>query len=262
MKLTDYIYRAFSYISFRLTSVNTLGYGIHSPYLFHIVRDLFYDENAYYCFADIEKQRQKLLTCHKPIYVQDLGTGKSENRLISHIAKTSLASPKEAQLLFRLVNFIHPNTILELGTSLGITTSYLAAAAPTANIITIEGSENIASQARQTLKNTLVSNVQLLQGNIDQLLPQALTDLKKIDFAFIDANHTYQATINYFSSISPLCGKHSVVVLDDIHYSKSMHKAWQEIQSMKSVTSTIDLWHMGIVFFNPQFPKKHYKTRI
>ncbi len=256
------IFRVYAWLKHYFTAINTLGNGVHSPHLYYLVNMLFYDKNTYYCFHDIEKQRKRLNNYHKEIHVTDFGTGKSGNRRISQIARTSLSTPTEAQLLFRLVNHIKPQHIIELGTSLGITTSYIAKAIPQSTIYTLEGSPEIAQEANKTFAKLKLNNIQQIVGNIDKTLDNVLSKLGTIDFAFLDANHTEEATWRYFNLIAQRCTQDSVVVLDDIHYSPDMHKAWQRIQQDKRVSCTMDLYSMGIVFFDKQYLHKHYRLRI
>ncbi|HEY4797685.1 MAG TPA: SAM-dependent methyltransferase, partial [Bacteroidia bacterium] len=123
------------------------AHGIHSPFVFELYNEVICKKNNYYVFDRIEQQRQKLLVSTKSIDVTDLGTGKSGKKNIAGIAGRSLKSKKYGQLLFRLVNRFKPETIVELGTSLGITAAYLASANPKAKIVTIEGCPNISNEA-------------------------------------------------------------------------------------------------------------------
>ncbi len=223
---------------------------------------LFYDENTYYCFQEIEKRRSRLLHTTRPIDVEDFGTGTSSTRYISKIAQTSLAPAKEGQLLFRLVQHLQPTYLIELGTSLGITTSYLAKGAERGKLYTLEGSKQIAAVAHDTLHALRIDNVEIIRGNIDDTLDNVLSQLPRVDFAFLDANHTEDATLLYFNKVIRHCTDQSIVVLDDIHYSRGMHRAWKNIQQHERVSCTMDLYGLGIVFFDKQYLHKHYTLKI
>ncbi len=267
MILQDGIYRARAWLRHCFRARHSKGNGIHSPHLFYIVNMLFYDRNSYYCFHDIENQRARLLRATKTLSVTDYGTGGSKQetvhqRKVSQIAHTSLCSPKEGQLLFRLAEYLKPRNIIELGSSLGISTAYLATATPTATIHTFEGSEAIAAEALKVWENIGISNIRPHIDNIDNSLESALTQLDTIDFAYIDANHTESATLRYFNAIAEYCHEKSVIILDDIYYNRGMGRAWELIKKDKRVTSTIDLFDMGIVFFNKQYWHKHYIVKL
>ncbi len=262
MTVLNAIYRTICYFWHILTAVNTGGYGVHSPSLFYWTRFLLNETYPYYCFQDIENERQRLLRATKKIYVEDFGTGKSEQRTLMNIARTSLMSKKEAQNIFRLVYDAQPNNILELGTNLGITTSYLAKACPKAVITTMEGSQEILKEAEKVWTKLKINNINTITGNIDTTLPQWIKTQKKLDWVIMDANHTEEATMRYYNLIKPLLHEKSIVLIDDIYYSPEMHRAWKKIKTTKEVTSTFNLFDMGILFYNRQYLHKHFKIRI
>lgn len=246
---------------------------MHSPTLFYIVRMVMYDDNAYYAYPKIEQQRKRLLQSTDAVSYTDYGTGarvRGEKaavvtRRVADIARRHLESPSIGQLLFRLVNYLtgvsqEPLTIVELGTSLGITTAYLATPSERNTVQTYEGAEDVADAAMEVWRELEIRNIVPVIGNIDETLKQYKA--KKTDLAFIDANHTYEATLRYFRQLLPSAVQHSIYVIDDIHHSPEMERAWHEIQAMKEVTSTIDCYHVGLVFFNKHYIRKDYRMRI
>lgn len=268
------LYRARSYVRHQLTAWHTGGEGIHSPTLFYIVRMIVYDDNAYYAYPRIEQQRAALLRSTATVQQLDYGTGSdmpqagtpiATLKRVADIARTHLESPKIAQLLYRLVNYLteaerRPLTVLELGTSLGITTAYLASPSPKNTVLTYEGASDVLDEAMAIWRTLGLTNIQPVVGNIDDTLPK--TCPKHIDLAYIDANHTREATMRYFRKLLPAMGSHSIMVFDDIHHSPEMEQAWREIQTFEQVTSTLDLYHVGIVLFNKHYIRKHYRLRI
>lgn len=276
--LSVYLYRIFARVRHVLTAWNTGGEGIHSPYLFYLVRFLFYDRNAYYSWDAIEERRRAMLHAPKPLQVTDYGTGTSGTRLVSDIARTSLGSPREAQLLYRLVNYLaregwesdprRTPLILELGTSLGLTTAYLASPDSRIRVVTFEGSEEIAGLARLNWKKLELKNIDVITGNIDQMLPEYVEHTlynnarARADLIFMDANHTYDATLRYYEILRPLIHRKTIVVLDDIHWSPDMNRAWMELSRRSEVTSSMDLFDLGLLYFDPDYLPKHYRLRL
>ena len=267
------IHRFRSYVRHQLTAWHTGGEGVHSPTLFYLVRMVVCDDNAYYVYPSIEQQRRRLLQSNEVVQQTDYGTGAGSgtdapavfSRRVSDVARTHLESPKVGQLLFRLVNHLsaerkEPLTIVELGTSLGISTAYLAAPARRNIVQTYEGAHEVAEQAMQVWRELKLANIEPIIGNIDDTLVQHLP--KSIDLAYMDANHTYEATMRYFRQLLPKAKQHSIFVIDDIHHSPQMEQAWREIQATEQVTSTIDCFHIGVVLFNKHYIRKHYRMRI
>ena len=295
MKKNVYLYRVSSWLKHQLTARNTGGHGVHSPYLFEWVRMVMSDKNTYYVWDEIEEIRQEMLKDTREMEFVDYGSGgplptspskgRSANmRRVCDIAKGSLARRKEAQLLARLVGWLgrplltSPSrggigdeasedrkglTIVELGTSLGVTTAYLAAMDSRNKVVTYEGCPAVAEVARANWEKLGLSNIACVVGEITvDSLQLAVDSLSGIDVAFIDANHTCEATLTYFNALASRVHEKSVVVVDDIHYNEDMEKAWKAICADERVTTTMDLYRMGLVFFDKHYWRKHYKMRI
>ena len=264
------IHQIAAFIKHFLTAWNTTGEGIHSPYLFRLVRFVMRDENAYYCFADIERRREMLLACEDELEVVDYGSagskeGKHVKRRVCDIAKTHLESATMGQLLFRIVNFIgqeekRPLEILELGTSLGVTTAYLASANSRNRVMTMEGSDAVLKIAQGVWRALRLENIEWKEGNIDDTLYKCAR--ASLDIAYVDANHTYEATKRYVDYLLPRMQEKGVIVIDDIHYSEGMEKAWEELKQDERVTTTMDLYHMGLLFVDPHYLKRHYIIKV
>lgn len=278
MSKSAQIHSICAYLKHFFSSWNTTGEGIHSPYLFELVRFILRDRNAYYCFADIERRRVFLKACNDELDVVDFGSqgskdGKRVRRKVSEIAKNHLERPEVGQLLFRLVNWIgehekRPLEIVELGTSLGVTTAYLASANSRNTVQTYEGSGEVLQVAQGVWRTLRLENIRWIEGDIDQTLLNRDHSLllcnapARVDIAYVDANHTYEATKRYADFLLERLNQKGVLAIDDIHYSEEMERAWQELKLDPRVTSTMDLYHLGLIFVDPHYLKRHYKIRI
>jgi predicted O-methyltransferase YrrM len=249
------------------TAANGKGHGVHSPFVFDFIKNVLRDKKAYYCYNSIEQLRSELLTDNSVIEVEDFGAGstviKSNSRVVKAIAASSLKPRKFAQLLFRMVSYYQPQNIVELGTSLGITTAYLASGNSNAPLYTCEGAKNIAGIAQQNFNHLGLNNTILLQGDFAKTMPVLLESLERVDFAFIDGNHRKEPTLEYFEQLLQKIHSKSILVFDDIHWSAEMEAAWKTIQRHPVVTLSIDLFFIGIVFFDPVFKvKQHFTIRF
>lgn len=240
--------------------------GIHSPFVFDLASKIIKSDEQYYAFNQIEYQRKKLLLSKKEIEVEDFGAGskifKSNKRKVADIAKTSLKPPKQAQLLFKLVNYFKFKNILELGTCLGLSSAYLAKSSKKIDVTTIEGASEISKIASKTFDNLNLKNIRLITGQFDTVIPNLLESNPKYDCIFIDGNHQKQATLKYFQQLLPHIHNDSLMVFDDIYWSKGMTEAWSEIKAHKNATVTIDLFYFGLVFFRKEQPKEHFKIKM
>ena len=258
---------ATKYLQYYLTASNSKGHGIHSPFIFHFITHILNDRQPYDAYEKTERLRNDLLQDHTLLAIEEMGAGSSINktnqRTIASIARNAAKSKKFGQLLYRMVKSYQPKTILELGTSLGITTSYLSFAIPGAKLITLEGAREIAVVARKNFETLQLQNISIIEGNFDNTLAAVVSGLSTVDFAFIDGNHRREPTERYFSQLVPKTGNDSILIFDDIHWSREMEEAWETIKNHSSVRCTIDLFFIGIVFFRREFTEKqHFVIRF
>ena len=273
-------------------------YDVHSPFVFQFVEDVLEDDRLFYVFRDAEILRGELLNSKDSVEVEDFGAGShvsglKKKRKISAIANAALSPAFQCEWLFRIAQFTKPLTVIELGTSLGVSTLYLTEGSPrSAKIRTLEGSSDIAALARRNFdwyydtflkiglqrhnpdmldfnyyeKNVKTdfekNKIQIVVGKFDETLQTTLTELQKLDFAFIDGNHRRQPTLDYFHQCLAHTHTGSVLIFDDIHWSTEMESAWEDIKQHPSVTLTIDLFWCGLVFFRTENREKEHFSLI
>ena len=241
-------------------------HDVHSPFVFELVTKVINQKTKVQAFDEIEKLRKFLLKDQREINAIDFGTAfggpKTYRRTISESTKYSAKPKKYARLLFRIINFYMPQTILELGTSFGISTMYFAAANPDAKIITLEGCPETSGVAKTNFQNSAFSTIEIITGDFNNTLDSVLNKLNKVDFVFFDGNHQKEPTLNYFHKCLEKSHSNSIFIFDDINWSAGMQEAWKEIKNHSKVTTTVDLFVMGIVFFNPELQKQNFKIRF
>jgi predicted O-methyltransferase YrrM len=252
-----------SYLQFLWHSKNE--HAVHSPFVFNLLTKCFYDRKSKPEYAILKEYRNSLLENKNTIEVTDFGAGsrvfKSNTRLISKIAKTAGISPKRAQLLFRIVNYFKPDTILEIGTSLGLATSALSFGNPKASIITLEGCPETAKQAQMQLEKFGYNNVECVVTEFTSYLEICNLKSKICNLIYFDGNHSKKATLEYFELLLPTITNETVWIFDDIHWSAAMEEAWEIIKNHPKVTVSIDTFQWGLVFFRYEQPKQHFIIR-
>ena len=255
------------YIQYYLSASSSKGHAVHSPFVFEFIKFVKNDKQHYTCYTEIEKLRSKLLTDKKIIEVEDFGAGsaviKTNKRAVYKMAQSSLKPKRFAQLLFRIVQHYKPKTIVELGTSFGISSSYLAFGFANTTVYTLEGASSIAAIARKNFATLGLHNVQLLEGDFSKTIPQLFSLIHKVDLAFIDGNHRKKPTLEYFTQLLKFSTPSTILIFDDIHWSREMEEAWEHIKAHEAVTLSIDLFFIGIVFFKKEFKEKqHFSIRF
>jgi predicted O-methyltransferase YrrM len=252
------------YLRYYLRASNGKGHGMHSPFVFDFIQSVLNNNHGYQPPAEIETLRSDLKKDETKLAVTDLGAGSRSStmkeRTVRDIVSRAVKPEKFGKMLFRLAAHYKPATIVELGTSLGITTSYLSFGAPEATVYTLEGVPPIAALASWHFQKLQRNNITQIRGNFDEELPKLLSKLDSVDLAFIDGNHRYEPTRRYFQEILEKASNNSILIFDDIHWSKEMEQVWKEIRQHPRVRCSVDLFFMGFVFFREEFKTVHHHT--
>ncbi|MES2762253.1 MAG: class I SAM-dependent methyltransferase [Bacteroidota bacterium] len=248
------------YINYKLTAYTE--HDLHSPFLYNFYMELIRNEHPFGDFEELKDIRKQLLDDPTIIEVTDLGAGSkkihSNKRSVNQIAKHGIAQQKQAEFLYRLLNKFAPATIVELGTSVGLTSLYLSKALPNSTVYTIEGCPNLFKFSTQLFKRRSAANIVSINGNFNEELPKLLSNLNSLDLLYIDGNHAYQPTMNYFKLALEKKNVNSIFIFDDIYWSEGMQQAWKEICSHKQVRLSLDLFYFGIVFFRTENKEKEH----
>lgn len=254
------LYQLTSYFKYWLNAVDK--HSLQAPFIYELYTTVIKTDTMTHEFEAIEGIRDKYKRSSESIPVVDFGAGSKvsngHTRKIKDIASRGLTQKKYSELLYRLCKFLDAKNIVELGTSLGINTLYLAASNKNVAVSTFEGSPSLCEIAKDTFEQAYTNNIRIVEGNIDDNLQAFIDNSPPIDIAFIDANHRYAPTVSYFNTMLTKLHDQSCLIFDDIHWSEEMDKAWKEIRSHYRVSLSIDLYQMGLVFFNPDLRKQHY----
>ena len=252
-------YRINAYLKYRKTAVSK--HGIHSPFVYDLVTKVFLKKKEKYGEDVAEDYRTECILNKESIDVLDLGSGKSGPRKIASIAKKVTNTPAHGQLLYRIIKYIKPKKMLELGTSLGITTYYEASACKHEKFISLEGCPQTAAKAVSFFEQNKL-NVTVRIGDFQNTLLKALQDLEAVDYIFFDGNHQENATVNYFETCIPFITNDTIFIFDDIHWSAEMESAWEKIKMHPKTKMSLDLFHLGIIFFREeQKEREHFVIR-
>lgn len=238
---------------------------VQSDFIREFVSTCFYDKKKYAEYEDLKKYRKYLFNHEGTVDVVDFGAGSqvfdTNIREISKVAKTAGVSARNAELLFRIVRHLQPETILEIGTSLGLATSALSMGNPKAKLKTLEGCANTQSVPKEAFESDKTAfsseNVNFVTTEFSSYFESPEAIRESTDLIYFDGNHSKEATIAYFDALLPTVNDSTVWLFDDIHWSEGMEEAWEYIKSHASVTATIDAFQWGIVFFKRDLKEEH-----
>lgn len=243
------------------------GHGVHSPFVFDLVENVFSNAFEFYAFIDLNKTRKQLQLNEAEIEITDLGAGSkkfnSNKRKICDIAKYGISSKKQSEIYFKLINYLKSEVIIELGTSIGLNTLYLKSASPQSRVYTLEGSKELCAFAEKLFEQKEIAGIKLIEGDFKETFPKLLNEVNTYDLLYIDGDHSYSSTKYYFELALKKKGPNSVIIFDDIYWSEGMTKCWEEIKEHFEVKASVDCFYFGMIFFRNEFKQKeHFKLYI
>lgn len=236
---------------------------VSHPFVRSLAAAVLEDRRWFYAFSDAAGLRDYIAQNHQLIPQSEYGAGsqvlKSKQIKVSDLGKSAAVDAGNGQLLFKLVNFLQPKILLEMGTSLGLSAVYQAAAAQEGRFLTIEGSPAIAQLAKKHLSGLKYKHIETYQGSFDEQLPAILPTLPQLDYVYLDGDHSLGPTLRYFEYCLPYLQDSSAFVVADIYWSSDMMQAWKRLQEHPRVTASVDFYDFGVLLFRKIEPQQaHY----
>lgn len=257
-------YQIKSYLKFLKKSTNQ--HGVHSPFVYNFLTKCVYKKADNASAEILNKYIQALLKDTSVISIIDFGAGsrvfKSNDRNVNSIAKNAGITKKRQRLLLKITSYFQPSEILELGTSLGLATASLSKGNPKATIKTVEGCPATALVTKEYFKQFGFKNIDLINARFEDFFISEAFKSNNFDLVYVDGNHNKERTLDYFEKLLPHVHNDSVIIFDDIYWSKSMTQAWQQIIAHPQVTVSIDSFYWGLVFFRSEQKKEHFTLRL
>ena len=259
------LFLLFRYLSYRIKAKTR--YSVHSQFVYDFINNILRDKTEYDDYAILWNHRNSLAASRDPLETVDFGVKAGKQIYSTHIIPVGkivrMRSHNESRLklLYRIAKYSKPKYVLELGTGMGISTSYIKKGAPDSSMITMEGCANLAARANEAFEELDIENIDIAVGNFDAILDNTLKKFERLDLVFFDGNHRKDPTLRYFEKCVLLSNENSIFVFDDIHYSKDMENAWEEIKKDSRVSVTIDLFWFGLVFFRGGIEKQDFILR-
>ena len=252
------------YIKYLITAGSK--HSAQGPFLYQFITKVLNSTSNNQKCREIEQLRRELSSSEKNITITDFGAGslinKSKIRKIKDITKNSAKNSKFGKLLYRIILFYKPKKILELGTSLGISSLYLAKANKNSKVYTFEGCPETAKIAQENFNKMEANNINITIGDFKETLAIKLQEINTLDLVFIDGNHQEKPTISYFKECLKYSNNNTIFIFDDIHWSKGMENAWKHIKSHQKTSLTIDLFFIGIIFIKSELSKENHIIRF
>lgn len=235
-----------------MTARHRKGHGIHSPFIFRLISEVVRDRGDMKVPTEVLQWHEDLRQRKESVETGHFGAGSHADngmhRSISDIARYSGVNKKYGKLLYRLASWYQPAEILELGTGIGQSTAYLRMGAGKARMITVEGEKDKSEFAASEFQRMAFPETEFVRDNFDHFLQNYRPDSHPW-LVFLDGDHDCEPTLRYFAQICRHARHDTMLIIDDIHWSEGMEKAWAAIKSSSESVLTVDLFFMGLVFF-------------
>jgi hypothetical protein len=211
------------------------------------------DEKAW--IDRIESLREELNSSCAGISIEDFGAGRPDdkftdremyegniiNRTVGEVCRSASKPYLWTVLLFKLIRKFSPSVCLELGTCLGISASFQAAA------LKLNGTaKSLAELAEGNFHTLALDNARVVVGRFQDTLNGVLDEYRQVDLAFIDGHHDEKATVAYFRQVMPFLSERALIIFDDINWSAGMNRAWRTITANEKIGFSADLKQIGI----------------
>lgn len=214
-------------------------------------------------FSNCESYRRKLLSDTAQITYEIFSSDRKAS--VRDICKKAPSTKKWCQFLYRLVKNIDSPRVLEIGTNLGVSGSYILEACRGKNgkLTTMEGLPQLCEISHKQFSRIVPdSKFEIIQGLLDNTFARIIEEKEGYDLIFIDGNHKKGPTLEYFNSLKSVMGETAVFVFDDINWSIGIKEAWEIIKKDKEVNFSIDTYEQGIVIIDQNEPQRNKEFNL
>lgn len=228
-----------------------------SPYLYSFILHILCKkptDKEFSKWAHVEALRSQLKKDNRLIIKTDLGAGSKVKPItrqkIRDIARSSVSNASKCKTLHNIAKYYNVKSVLELGSSLGISSAYLSMVDTVEYIISVEGDPEVYKIAQN---HKLSDKIRFLNERFDSAIN---SQIGYFDMIIIDGDHQYASTLRYKNKCNNLLNNKGLLVFDDIYWSEGMKQAWNEIRSDDQFNVYIDLFYFGIVTHDPAIKEK------
>ena len=206
-------------------------YSIHSPFVYDFMKKVLYDRGS-------NRDYDLMLRI---------------SRLLDGKKYPTRRRRKEGRLLYRLVRYLEPETVLTFGQLSALNTSALALGNLQTKVYLEQSSDFL-----ETLNSMGVVNVSLIRhdGNEEEQFERLNTG-----FVFYALDDFGDDTWNNLEDGFGTVDEETVLVFEGIHHSRHTEAAWEAIKANEDVTVTMDLYCIGIVFFREGIEKQDFMLK-
>lgn len=234
------------------------AHGLHSPFVYQLYLHVL-KKKAGKREKELLKLRKNLSNNPRSVSYQDPKTRIEIQSTIRRLSKTSASRHRFGCFLVNLIDHMGYQSVLETGTSIGLTTCYLAQSTAK-RVVSIEGSESLATIARMHLATQQSDHAEIIVGQVQEVFTPSLRKHQP-ELVFLDADHRSETIAFYLQSIQEMTGV-KCIVIHDVYWSQDMLRAWQAAVQDQNYHLTIDIFQAGLIFPDYPMEKQHFSLKF
>ena len=203
------------------------GHGVHSPFVFNLINKVIEEKTPYYKYADIKYH-------------------------LDNSGYTKYKITKYDHLSFKLANYFEAKNILEIGMDKGINTLHLTA--PHSDIsCTCVNSKSADTAIAKCILDQWQRNVKLIDESEMAVIAE------QMDCIYINLNEYKKLTDDNITFLKSISSDNTFIIVKGIRTNKQSKLLWKKISEMEGRTAVLDLFNLGIVFFNKSLYRWSYQ---
>ena len=216
-------------------------------------------------FARVEAHRKRLLASNEVVDYRVFGSNNTE--LIKNVCAKATSPATWARLIYTLAKELPAKKVLEIGTNLGVSGSYLLEAMRStegSHLVTMDGMPRYVEISREAFLTIVPeARFETIVGRYEDTFDAMVARHEGFDLLFIDGNHQRDPTVEYFLKLLSRATRPSLWVFDDIYWTTGMEDAWRTIRHHPQTAYSIDMYKQGIVVVDPAVTEpRHFKFHL
>lgn len=232
---------------------------MHSPFVFRWIREVRRGPVTHHLHR-LRIVHRALKRSRDTVHYAPVGARASDRMrtvTIRQLARHVASGPRVHRVLHHLAAR-STGDVLELGTSLGLGTAAMASAAPSHTVHTVEAIDALEPVERRVWTDLNLTNIRRHAGRFEEVIGALRPAGGAWGLIYIDGDHTEEATLRLVDRLWETSDEQTVLVLDDIHWSPGMERAWRTIRADERFTLSLDLHRLGILYRSPDILQKRH----
>lgn len=215
------------------------GFGIHSPFAFNFILRVLRERCPYYAYEDIHSRRHK-----------------AKKLAVKSARHPHIISYKNAKMLFRITCYFSPDTILQIGTSYGVSTTAM---------LDVSSRSRLVIYASGNKHEDIYRNI--TESYIPRISSYPTLDMTIARYREINTGRPHFILVNdstandipaLLTVIREALDNNGVVIMRNLSKAEVMRNLWDETRSLMRHGMSFSNGSIGIIVAQKHLPLQHF----